>query len=403
MKKILLFILLLPLLVFGQKEVIVHITTDNYPSETRWVLHADSLYGTILGQVNYGYYTQGATSHMDTLYIPDSLTNITFVIYDSYGDGLMSPGSYYVSICGDTIVSYPNPSFTTGLYSNRTVPQCMPNPPPTVNCVPAVLNINLDQFQSETTWEIHDSTGTLLYAGGPYSQAPDYQPQFETLCLPLGELSLTMYDSYGDGLAGSLWGGNDGSYYIMQCGDTLVYGDVPNFGTDTTHVFQSDTCTPPPPVPGCMDESYLEYNPLATQDDSSCVTLKILGCIDSTMFNYDSLANYMDYIDNCEYTLVLHDLVGNGWVGSRLEIYQDDTTIFYMSNYGNNNQVFTIQLNAPEQVSAKFFVSAQASNTALECGFTLINPMGDTVLSVVPPFLIPFNTYTGMIIVVMNV
>ena len=132
MKKILLFILLLPLLVFGQKEVIVHITTDNYPSETRWVLHADSLYATILGQVNYGYYTQGATSHMDTLYIPDSLTDITFVIYDSYGDGIGSPGSYYVAICGDTIVNYPNPSFTTGLYSNRTVPQCMPNPPPGV-------------------------------------------------------------------------------------------------------------------------------------------------------------------------------------------------------------------------------------------------------------------------------
>ena len=380
---------------FGQKEVIVHITTDSYPQETRWVLHADSLYGNILGQVNYGYYTQPNTAHMDTLYIPDSLTNITFVIYDSYGDGITGNGSYFVSICGDTIVNYPNPSFTTGLYSNRMVPQCMPNPPPVPNCVPAVLNINLDQFQSETTWEIKDSLGNLLFAGGPYSQAPDYQPQFEMLCLPVGSLTLTMYDSYGDGLAGSLWGGNDGSYYLIQCGDTLVFGDVPNFGTDTTHIFQSDTCTPPPPVPGCMDENYVEYNPLATVSDSSCLTLKIYGCIDSTMFNYDSTANTMDYIDSCDYTLVLHDLVGNGWIGSRLEIYQGgDTDVFYMSAPGSN-QIFTIQLDAPDQVAAKFFVSAQASNTALECGFTLINPMGDTLISVMPPFLIPFYTYTG--------
>ena len=394
MKK-LLFILLMPLLAFGQKEVIVHINTDAYPQETRWVLHADSLYGNILGQVNYGYYTQSNTSHTDTLYISDSLATITFVIYDSYGDGISSPGSYFVSICGDTIIDYPNPSFTTGLYSNRIVPQCLPNPPPIGPCVPAMVNINLDQFQNETTWEITDTSGTLLYAGGPYSQAPDYQPQFEPVCLPTGPLLFTIYDSYGDGLAGSLWGGNDGSYYLIQCGDTIVFGDVPNFGTDTTHIFQSDTCTPPPPVPGCMDENYVEYNPLATIDDSSCTTLKIYGCIDSTMFNYDPNANTMDYVDSCDYTLILHDLVGNGWIGSRLEIYQGgDTDVFYMSAPGSN-QYFTINLDAPDQVSAKFFVSAQASNTALECGFTLINPMGDTVLSIRPPFLIPFYTYTG--------
>ena len=109
LKKILYVLFLLPLLVFGQKETIIHINTDNYPQETRWVLHVDSIYGPILGDVNYGYYTQSNTSYTDTLYIPDSITNISFVIYDSYGDGITAPGSYYLSICGDTIVSYPVP------------------------------------------------------------------------------------------------------------------------------------------------------------------------------------------------------------------------------------------------------------------------------------------------------
>ena len=382
---------------FGQKEVIIHINTDSYPQETRWVLHVDSIYGPIVGQVNYGHYTLSNTSHTDTLYLADSVTNISFVIYDSYGDGITGSGSYYVSICGDTIVNYPNPSFTTGLISNRVVPQCMPNPPPQGPCVPAMVNINLDQYQSETTWEITDTSGNLLYAGGPYSTAPDYQPQFEPVCLPVGPLLFTIYDSYGDGLAGSLWGGNDGSYYLIQCGDTLVYGTEANFGTDSAHVFISDTCTPPPPVPGCMDEDYVEYNPYATVDDSSCVTLKIWGCTDSNMFNYDPLANTMDYIDSCDYTLILHDLVGNGWVGSKLEIYQEDkdTAVFYMTN-ASANQTFSINLYAPEVVQAKFFVTSQAQHTALECGFTLINPFGDTVISVVPPFIIPFQTYTGI-------
>jgi len=391
-KKILL-LLLLPFTLLGQKQVIVHLTTDTYPSETYWIFMKDSLYGDTIASVSAGHYDSANTSYADTVMLADSITNVTFLIRDTYGDGMN--GSFYVSICDDTIVSVPTPSFNSGMYYNRTVPACMPTGPPPGNCVPAMVNINLDQFQSETTWDIKDTNGAVLASGGPYTTAPDYEPQFEPVCLPMGNLTFTIYDTYGDGLAGSLWGGQDGSYYLIQCGDTLVHGTVANFGTDSTHSFNSDTCVPLPPVPGCMDENYLEYNPLATISDSSCLTLKVLGCIDSTMFNYDSTANYMDYIDSCDYTLILHDLVGNGWVGSRLEVYQGDTNVFYMSGY-NLNQQFTIQLKAPEEVKVKFFVSLQASNTALECGFTLKNPMGDTVLSVVPPFIMPFHTYVGV-------
>jgi len=394
MKKILI-LLLLPIITFAQKEVVIHIKTDSYPGETKWTLYKDAYQGDTIAYVPYGHYTQGNTMHQDTVYMADSITNISFVIFDGYGDGIIN-GEYYVTVCGDTIVDYPTSTFTTGLIHNRTVPQCMPQPPPSSGCVTAMVNINLDQYQSETTWNIKDSTGAIIAAGGPYSNAPDYEPQFEPVCLPTGNLTFTIYDSYGDGLAGSLWGGQDGSYYLIQCGDTLVHGTVANFGTDSTHTFISDTCVPPPPVPGCMDENYLEYNPLATISDSSCLTMKVIGCTDSTMFNYDSTANYMDYIDSCDYTLILHDLVGNGWVGSKLEIYQgNDTSVFYMST-PSLNQSFTIQLNAPEIVKAKFFVTSQAQHTALECGFTLRNPMGDTVISVSPPFIIPFQTYTGI-------
>ena len=41
------------------------------------------------------------------------------------------------------------------------------------------------------------------------------------------------------------------------------------------------------------------------------------------------------------------------------------------------DQTYTLQLKAPKLVRAKFFINQQASQTALECGFTLINPMGD--------------------------
>ena len=224
MKNILL-ILLLPLVMFGQKECVISVTTDSYPSETYWCLYADSLYGDTILYITPGYYTSSNTSYLDTCYIADTTTTIVFLMRDTYGDGMN--GSYYVAVCEDTIVSYPTVSFTTGLYSTRTVPQCMPNPPPPpLNCVSAIVNVNLDQFQSETTWDIKDTNGAILAIGGPYTNAPDYEPQFEPVCLPTGNLTFTIYDSYGDGLAGSLWGGQDGSYYLIQCGDTLVHGTV---------------------------------------------------------------------------------------------------------------------------------------------------------------------------------
>ena len=392
MKK-LLILLLLPLSILAQKQAIIHVTTDQYPTETYWTLFADSLYGDTICNVPAGYYTSPYTTYTDTCYINDSITDITFLMRDTYGDGMN--GSYYVSICGDTVINYATPNFQSGIYSNRQVPNCLPPPPPPPPgaCVPTVVNINLDQYPEETSWDIKDSLGNVVFSGGTYPNVPDYQPQFKFKCLPVGELTFTIYDTYGDGIAGSLWGGQDGSYYVMQCGDTVVYGTVANFGNDTSHVWYADTCIPPPPVYGCTDDDYVEYNPLATIDDSSCVTLKIYGCIDSTMFNYDPVANTMEDIDSCGYTLILHDLIGNGWVGTRLEIWQDADTLEFFMDQQVFNQSFDLGLYAPAKVHAKLFVSQQAQHTALECGFTLLNPFGDTTISIQPPFIIPFKTY----------
>jgi hypothetical protein len=393
-----LLLLLFPIFTFAQKQAVLSLTTDNYPTETSWCLFADSLYGDTIASIDTGDLTLPNHNYIDTFYIDNSISTIVFLIRDAFGDGMN--GSYYLSVCSDTIVNKPTVNFQSGLYSTRTVPQCLPQPPPPPPgpitlpvCESTIININLDQYPQETSWDIKDSTGAIIISGGTYNNVPDYQPQFIVNCLPIGELTFTIYDTYGDGVAGSLWGGQDGSYYVIQCNDTLVYGTVANFGNDTSHVFISDTCIPPPPVYGCTNDDYVEYDPLATIDDSSCATLKVYGCTDSTMFNYDSLANTMEDIDSCGYTLILHDLVGNGWVGTRLEIWQDaDTMSFYMTSQ-SFFQTFNLGLYAPAKVNAKLFVSQQAQHTALECGFTLINPLGDTTISIRPPFIIPFKTY----------
>jgi len=385
MKK-LIFLFLLPIITFAQKETVIMVKTDTYPSETRWVMYADSFQGPIISQVQYGHYSSANTMNYDTISIADSINNISWVIYDSYGDGIVN-GEYYVTICEDTVVNYPVSTFSNGLIHNRTVPQCMPQPPPQL--VPAKVIINLDQYQGETSWNIKDTNGTIHASGGGYSSQPDYATIVEPVLIPKGNLIFTIYDTYGDGLNGALWQGQDGSYFLKQCNDTLVYGTNPAFGNDTSHIFASDSC---PPILGCTDDDYVEYNPFADVDDGSCQTLKIYGCLDSTMFNYDPNANTMDLIDSCEYTLILHDLMGNGWVGSHLKLILPDT-MYQFTHMGGFNDEYQIGITAPTIATFRFHISSQASLTTIECGFTLINPEGDTMISVQPPFIQPLFSY----------
>ena len=390
LKKLLLLLLFFnSSFIFGQgKETLVSLETDSYPNETYWILMADSLYGDTIYEVPPGHYTQPNTGYVDTCYIPDSVSTIVFLLRDTYGDGM--DGSYYVAVCGDTIINKPTITFNSGIYQTRMVPPCFPNPPPPALCLPAKVIINLDQYQSETSWEITDSLGFIVASGGGYNAQPDYGTVIVPVCLPLGPLNFTIFDAYGDGMQGSLWQGQDGSYFVKQCNDTLVYGTDPAFGLDSTHAFVIDSC---PPIYGCTDDDYVEWNPFADTDDGSCQTLKIFGCIDSTMYNYDPNANTMDLIPQCEFTLVLHDLMGNGWIGSNLELLLPDTS-FVFTHLGGFNQEYQFTIDAPDPATFRFNITPQASLTTIECGFTLMNPEGDTLISIQPPFIQPLFPYS---------
>ena len=265
------------------------------------------------------------------------------------------------------------------------------------NCVPTTIIINLDQYQSETYWTVTDTSGALLTYGQNYGSEPDYGIVVEQRCLPAGPLVFTMYDSYGDGMNGAMWGGLDGSYYVVQCYDTIVTGTDAAFGNDTAHVILSAPC---PPVFGCMDSSYVEFNPRADTSDGSCSTLVVFGCIDSTMYNYDASANTMSLVPACDYVLTLTDLIGNGWASSNLEVKQGDSTWNFTLDTAAYSQDYIINLKSPQEVSFKFSISSQAMQSAAHCGFKLTNPLGMTMIEVVPPFIQPLfkrtvPTYCG--------
>ncbi|MDY0089755.1 MAG: hypothetical protein RBR78_05270 [Flavobacteriaceae bacterium] len=102
-----------------------------------------------------------------------------------------------------------------------------------------VYNLTLDPWGSETTWEIKNSSGVVVQQGGPYSDGTDAAHPQPTMTFTLddGSYTFTIYDAYGDGMAGSTTAGTAGSYNIAKdCGSVLVQGGG-NFGAVSNHSF----------------------------------------------------------------------------------------------------------------------------------------------------------------------
>jgi hypothetical protein len=259
---------------------------------------------------------------------------------------------------------------------------------PPANCASGQSNIVVtvipDTYPGETSWDITDTNGTVLATSPSYTQAG--VPVVTETCIPDGTtIEFNMYDSFGDGMCGSCYGGVDGTVLVQTlCGDTImsILPGSANFGNDTTTIYTVAPCTPNS-IPGCMDPAYTEYNPQANISDSSCITPVVLGCTDITSPDYDPLANTMSIIPQCQYTLVITDEAEDGWFGSWLGILQDTTVLgpFMMGPYDGYSQSFTISLSALSPVEAMFFAPGNASTTASQCGFYLIGPEGDTTLS----------------------
>lgn len=94
-------------------------------------------------------------------------------------------------------------------------------------CPPAnsgQLNITLDPWPGETTWEL-STGGAVVATGGPYEGTE----AVEIWCLESGDYEWTLFDSFGDGIV-------DGGYSITINGVVVVSGDG-DFGDSVTETF----------------------------------------------------------------------------------------------------------------------------------------------------------------------
>ena len=107
------------------------------------------------------------------------------------------------------------------------------------------VNMDVDCWGSEVTWEIQDqTTSNVIYSGGPYA---DGQPNgggqtTESFCLEVGCYDFVISDTYGDGMYGSQYGScNVDGYYNLtnSLGDTLteILAANSDFGNSETNPF----------------------------------------------------------------------------------------------------------------------------------------------------------------------
>lgn len=109
-----------------------------------------------------------------------------------------------------------------------------------VNAVEYGLTLVLDDYGSETTWQLESDNGVVIYGDGPYgsgggwgSDGTEGQVEEYDLCLGNGCYTLTIFDEFGDGMCCDY---GDGSFTLLdQNGGQLTSGG--EFEDDVSYEF----------------------------------------------------------------------------------------------------------------------------------------------------------------------
>jgi DNA-binding beta-propeller fold protein YncE len=152
------------------------------------------------------------------------------------------------------------------------------------------FQILTDNYPGETTWSVSNANGMVVVNGGPYSD-PNTLYEDE-ICLEVGCYTLTINDSYGDGLCCAY---GIGSYSLIWNSNILVTGG--QFGDSETQSVCIGT-------QGCTYPNACNYNAAALEDDGTC---EYPSDIDAC----DCLGNQPDALGVCGGNC-LNDLDGDG-------------------------------------------------------------------------------------------
>ena len=135
------------------------------------------------------------------------------------------------------------------------------------------VDITTDDYANETSWEILDAAMNVV--ASDYTFPTDFTTYpTEIVNLPAGNYTFVVYDSFGDGMCCTY---GDGSYTLTDEDSGVVITSGGDFGDEAAFDF---TLPFVPPVMGCTNATAFNYDPLAEQDDGSCLFLNGLPGIE---------------------------------------------------------------------------------------------------------------------------
>ena len=221
MRKFLLLLALLPYCTFAEdcaadeEEVVFTLFLDEDSGrEQGWTMQCD---GEVVWQVPVGILQETAPQRFrknknfvrDTACVKTTAT-CDFTIEDSYGDGLLHPGNYFLKYGANTIAVYDHAPFSEKSYCFG--PLC-----PAISqeeaqtCDPTYLFFKLDANPSDTSYEV-TCDEQIIWEGSGFEE-PFEEFELDTCIEPYACCTLRISDVGNDGLTSSF--DNDyGSVYL---------------------------------------------------------------------------------------------------------------------------------------------------------------------------------------------
>ncbi|WBV61891.1 M43 family zinc metalloprotease [Chryseobacterium camelliae] len=188
-----------------------------------------SLYNRGTSNMTSAVITYGVGTNTQTYTWSGNLAPNRYAIIDLAVPGTMPTGTMTVTLTtvnGVTDQRTTNNSFTTYFVGSGAV---------NTNQGTYTFNLQRDYYGTEITWDLKNSSGTVVYNGGPYTDTPTTGPlpaiNTSTWNLTPGCYTFTINDSYGDGIY------DTGGYYnLKDSSDNIVFQGSPYTTTQTRAV-----------------------------------------------------------------------------------------------------------------------------------------------------------------------
>ena len=241
------------------------------------------------------------------------------------------------------------------------------------------LSINTDLYPAETSWEITNAGGSVVASG-----APDFpgSTNTETICLPAGSYTVTVFDTFGDGISTA---GSDDVNLTTAGGDALVVaGDVD--GSSASFDFTLEASPFNFPAGAVVEQSFTIFGGTGTcssllcWDEGNNTEIPSEACENGESFQFISDANAEGY--------AILVAAGAGSLGGPFELSVSCEPVVYgcqddlACNYNADANVDDV--NVPCDFTSCLDCETESWEYCYDSGeswsFTLVNPNGGNIV-----------------------